>query len=101
MKEQIIQVSGFGVNNNMYTQCDYMVVGVTNFGRVVISRGDGEWSDIGPNYLGNDIDNPNIPKFEKYYAGWPVLDYRCSKCDAFYSKLLKKGMIKNNIPKPE
>lgn len=44
--EKIIQVSGFGVENTVNTQCNYMIVGVTDRGRVVISRGDGEWADI-------------------------------------------------------
>lgn len=47
-KDKIIQVSGFGVENTNTTQCNYMIVGVTESGKVVISRGDGEWGDISP-----------------------------------------------------
>ena len=46
--EKIIQVSGFGVNNTSNTQCDYMLVGLTATGKVVISTGDGEWTDVSP-----------------------------------------------------
>ena len=49
-KDKIIQVSGFGVKNTIGTQCDYLVVGLTESGRVLISRGnsDGDWFDISP-----------------------------------------------------
>ena len=51
-EERIVQVSGFGVNRTSDTQCDYMLVAVTNHGRVVMSRGDGDWNDIGPAKVG-------------------------------------------------
>lgn len=46
--EKLIQVSGFGVNNTNQTQCDYMLVGLTNTGRVVLSMGDRDWVDVSP-----------------------------------------------------
>lgn len=46
--DPIVQVSGFGVANTNGTQCDYMLVGLTQSGQVVISRGDGDWADISP-----------------------------------------------------
>lgn len=46
--DSITQVSGFGVTNNFQTQCDYMLVGLTKTGRVVISRGDRIWADVSP-----------------------------------------------------
>ena len=57
--EKIVQVSGFGVNNTKNTQCDYMLVGVTSFGRVVMSRGDKEWVDVGPENLRAPPEAPN------------------------------------------
>ena len=49
MKDKIIQVSGFGVENNQSTQCSYMIVGLTQSGKVVITSGDGIWADISSN----------------------------------------------------
>ena len=46
--DRIVQVSGFGVNNTSRTQSDFMVVGLTQDGRVVITNGDGIWCDISP-----------------------------------------------------
>jgi hypothetical protein len=47
--EKIVQVSGFSVDPARFdNQVDYMVVGVTNTGRVVITTGDGQWGDISP-----------------------------------------------------
>ena len=46
--DKIIQVSGFGVNNTSQTQCNYMIVGLTKSGRVVITTGDRKWADISP-----------------------------------------------------
>lgn len=46
--DKIIQVSGFGIKDTTITQCDYMVVGLTESGKVVITNGDGEWVDISP-----------------------------------------------------
>lgn len=48
MKDKIIQVSGFGIANTQDTQCNYLIVGVTMSGKVVITIGDGIWSDISP-----------------------------------------------------
>ena len=48
MTDKIIQVSGFGVKNTMYTQTDYMLVALTESGKVLMSRGDGEWESVGP-----------------------------------------------------
>jgi hypothetical protein len=48
MSDKIIQVSGFGVNNTKDTQCDYMLVAVTESGEVLISQGDSIWTKIGP-----------------------------------------------------
>ena len=46
--ERVVQVSGFGVENTSSTQCNYMLVAVTNTGRVVMSMGDREWTDVSP-----------------------------------------------------
>lgn len=54
MAEKIIQVSGFGVHNTNQTQCDYMLVAVTNEGRVVMSMGDREWTDVSPRLPSNE-----------------------------------------------
>lgn len=49
MKEdKIIQVSGFGVENTSLTQCNYLIVGLTESGQVVITTGDGVWANISP-----------------------------------------------------
>jgi len=48
MSDKIVSVSGFAVNNTANTQCDYMLVGLTESGRVVISRGDRDWVDVSP-----------------------------------------------------
>ena len=48
MSDKIIQVSGFGVNNTKNTQCDYLLVALTESGQVLLSSGDGEWSSVGP-----------------------------------------------------
>ena len=47
--DPIVQVSGFGVENTYTTQCNYLLVGLTKSGKVVLSRGDGIWSDVSPN----------------------------------------------------
>jgi len=56
MSDKIIQVSGFGfgVANTQTTQCHYMLVALTENGRVLMSRGDGEWSDVTEKKGGND-----------------------------------------------
>jgi hypothetical protein len=48
MEDKIIQVSGFGVKNTMDTQCDYMLVALTQSGKILMSTGDGRWSSVGP-----------------------------------------------------
>ena len=53
MKDKIIQVSGFGVNNTQRTQTDYMLVALTQNGKVLLSQGDGKWADC----TGVDIDD--------------------------------------------
>lgn len=53
-EDKIIQVSGFGVENTNTTQCNYMIVGVTEAGRVLITTGDGIWFDISPKEASND-----------------------------------------------
>ncbi len=46
-EDKIIQVSGFAVNPlNCHT--DFLIVGVTESGRVLITEGDGQWGDISP-----------------------------------------------------
>ena len=52
--EKIVQVSGFGVANSSNTQCDYLIVALTKNGRVIISRGDGQWADISPKLEADD-----------------------------------------------
>lgn len=59
-KEKIVQVSGFGVENTEDTQTNYMVVAVTDRGRVVISCGDTRWSDISP----PEITEHNPPRWD-------------------------------------
>lgn len=49
--EKLIQVSGFGVANTNQTQCDYMLVGLTNTGRVLMSMGNRDWVDVSPTPL--------------------------------------------------
>ncbi len=46
--DPIVQVSGFGVENTMQTQCNFLLVGLTKSGKVVLSTGDGIWSDVSP-----------------------------------------------------
>jgi len=48
MTDKIIQVSGFGVNNTMHTQTEYMLVALTESGKVLMSTGDGAWASVGP-----------------------------------------------------
>ena len=43
MEDKIIQVSGFGVNNTKDTQCDYVIVALSERGKVLITSGDGIW----------------------------------------------------------
>ncbi len=49
MEDKIVRISGFGVENTASTQCNFMVVGLTESGRVVITQGDGRWTDISHN----------------------------------------------------
>lgn len=44
--DQIISVSGFGVEDTVSTQCNYMLVGLTVSGKVLLSTGDGKWTDV-------------------------------------------------------
>ena len=44
--EKIISVAGFSVGPP--EQHAYMLVGVTDSGTVVMSQGDGNWTDVGP-----------------------------------------------------
>ena len=46
--DKIIQVSGFGVEKTMNTQCNYMLVALTESGRVLMSTGDQRWCDVSP-----------------------------------------------------
>ena len=46
--DPIVQVSGFGVEHTMQTQCNFLLVGLTKSGKVVLSTGDGIWSDVSP-----------------------------------------------------
>ena len=46
IQDKIVQVSGFGCRNTPYTQTEYMLVGLTEAGRVVLSNGNGEWADV-------------------------------------------------------
>lgn len=46
--DPIVQVSGFGVANTMYTQSDYYLVALTKTGKVMLSNGDGKWCDMTP-----------------------------------------------------
>ena len=46
--DPIVQVNGFGVANTASTQCNFMLVGLTESGKVVLSTGDGIWSDVSP-----------------------------------------------------
>lgn len=48
MKDKIIQVSGFGVANTNNTQCDYILIALTESGKVLMAYGDGAWRDISP-----------------------------------------------------
>jgi len=48
--DPIVQVSGFGVENTMQTQCNFLLVGLTKSGKVVLSTGDGIWSDVSPKH---------------------------------------------------
>ena len=63
MEDKIVQVSGFGVENNASTQCDYVIVGVTESGKVLITSGDGKWSNISPR---------DTPDCEHSYQDMPV-----------------------------
>lgn len=44
----IVQVSGFSVANTSRTQCEFMLVGLTRDGRIVMSTGDRKWTEVGP-----------------------------------------------------
>ena len=52
--DPIVQVNGFGVENTASTQCNFMLVGLTKSGKVVLSTGDGIWSDVSPKPNQND-----------------------------------------------
>ena len=67
--DPIVQVSGFGVENTMQTQCNFLLVGLTKSGKVVLSTGDGIWSDVSP--------KPNH-----------LLDFKCAKSAIEYAKNL-------------
>lgn len=45
-QETVIQVSGFPVEYTDVNQSYYFLVAVTNVGRVIMSRGDGDWADV-------------------------------------------------------
>lgn len=59
-EEKIVQASGFGVANTPKTQADYMLVAVTDKGRVLMMDGyDGKWGDVSPqNVLSTQAANP-------------------------------------------
>jgi len=44
--DKIIKVNGFGVGYNFRTQTDYMLVALTENGKVLMSTGDGHWCDV-------------------------------------------------------
>lgn len=46
MSDKIVQVTGFAVGPP--EQHAYLLVGVTNSGKVVMSQGDKKWADVGP-----------------------------------------------------
>jgi len=48
MEDKIIQVSGFGVEYNSATQCNYLLCALTESGKVLLSTGDGVWIDVSP-----------------------------------------------------
>jgi hypothetical protein len=49
MNDKIIQVSGFGVDNTIRTQCNYMIIALTESGKVLLSQGGSpKWFDITP-----------------------------------------------------
>ena len=48
MSDKIIQVSGFQVASTRHTQCDYLLVALTESGKVVLSTGDEKWADVSP-----------------------------------------------------
>ena len=82
MDEKIIQVSGFGVNNTSNTQSDFMVVALTNTGRVVITLGDKKWVDISPTLKtgGTEAEQPQQPQGKI-----------CPKCENPYPHSHKDG----------
>lgn len=43
--DKIVQVSGFGVQS---AERDYMLVALTQSGTVLMSTGDGSWTNVGP-----------------------------------------------------
>ena len=48
MEDKIIQVSGFGVENTHQTQTYYMLVALTESGKVFMNHGGSSWIDISP-----------------------------------------------------
>jgi hypothetical protein len=46
--DPIIQVSGFGVAATRDTPAYYMLVALTQCGKVLLSRGDHKWWDVSP-----------------------------------------------------
>ena len=47
-EDKIIQVSGFPGINTPHMQTDFFLVGVTEAGKVVMSTGDRNWTEVGP-----------------------------------------------------
>lgn len=47
MSDKIIQVSGFGLQPNEYGN-DYLLVALTESGKVILSTGDSNWGDVSP-----------------------------------------------------
>jgi hypothetical protein len=54
--DTIVQVSGFGVARNQHTQCDYMLVALTESGKVLLSVEGYEWMDVSPRSTREDWD---------------------------------------------
>ena len=81
-EDKIIQISGFGVSNTKSTQCDYMVAGLTESGRVVITTGDGVWADIS---------GPFKPKCNHYYNFETGECVHCGQLRKWYPKDIRQG----------
>jgi hypothetical protein len=81
--DKIISVNGFGVENTVNTQCNYMLVALTESGKVLLSTGDKNWCDVSAHNTQQD-DDERVKGLVKALDN--CLCSLCSMCNAKYQR---------------